>query len=300
MSDKDSFTSRSSLPLLLRDEDDDNDDEIVFFDDSHTGDALEDLDYDEYDYDLDADDLPPGYTRSELEQNVVFVRSSKDPTTGDFYRERKSLLWCVENDCEEATSGVWSGAWYFTYLFGEVEGKRTWVEAMNKRLVKECGGKAMKVDHQEFCAMLKEKDRGNRAFARGQHKKALDSYLKAEKLMGGAVSGMYLVPHQRAELVKVLSNQAECYLRMKKYEEAIVQSTAALQLDKRHQKSMLRRAKAVYYCSDRLQSLNKMVAARITEDLQVIIEMKTEGSVEAKELMAEIELKVNASGRTQQ
>jgi hypothetical protein len=34
------------------------------------------------------------------------------------------------------------------------------------------------------------------------------------------VPGIYLVPEQRDELVKILSNQAECYLRMMKYDES--------------------------------------------------------------------------------
>jgi hypothetical protein len=289
MIDKNSITSRSSPQ-------DDDSDEIVFFgeDDGEEHCEYDDYDFD-YDYDFDGDELPPGYTRSEVAQKVIFVRSSKDPTTSDFYREKKKLLWCIQNRCEEAEPGVWSGSWYFTYLFGEKEGRRAWVESMNKRLVKECGGKAMKVDHGGFCAMLQEKDKGNRAFSRGQYKSALDCYLKAEKCLGGGVSGMYLVPHQRAELVKVLSNQAECYLRMNKYEDAIMQSTAALQLDKRHQKSMLRRAKAIVYGAERLQSLNLMVAAMASEDLRAIIATKSQGAAEAQSLMNHIEVKVNAS-----
>jgi len=291
MSDKDSSTSRSSLPLL-RDEDDDND-ELVLFDED---DGVGEYDYD-YGYDLGADELPPGYTRSELSQAVVFVKSSKDPTTGDFCRDRKELLWCLQNRCEEAAPGVWSGSWYFTYLLGEKEGRRAWVDSMNRRVVKELGGKAIQIDPDIYRGMLKEKDKGNRAFSRGQYKSALDCYLQAEKMMGGEVSGIYLVPNQRAEMVKVLSNQAECYLRMKKYEEAFIQATTALQLDKRHQKSMLRRAKAIIYSSERL---NSMVAAQAAEDLQSIIEMKSPGSRVAQGLLKKIEVKVNASTRSQQ
>ena len=186
---------------------------------------------------------PPGYTRSELSQAVVFVKSSKDPTTGDFCRDRKELLWCLQDRCEEAAPGVWTGSWYFTYLLGEKEGRRAWVDSMNRRVVKELGGKAIQIDPDIYRGMLREKDKGNRAFSRGQYKSALDCYLQAEKMMGGEVSGIYLVPNQRAEMVKVLSNQAECYLRMKKYEEAFIQATTALQLDKRHQKSMSRSRK---------------------------------------------------------
>jgi hypothetical protein len=296
---KEIFTSRCSHHSTRADEGD-SDDEIVFFGDDSENAGVESYndDYDYYDngnaYNNDENEkLPLGYTRSELEQRVTFVKSSKDADTGNFLQERKDLLWCLENSCEEAKAGVWSGAWYFTYLHGKKEGEKAWADAKNKRLVKESDGKARKMDNVAFCAMLQEKTKGNRAFSRGQYKSALDHYLEAEKFLGGAVIGVYLVAHQRAELVKVLSNQAECYLRMQKYEDAILQSTAALQLDKRHEKSLLRRAKATFHGAERYQALNSMLAAQAAEDLQVIIEMKGQGADEAKALKEEIEGKVN-------
>jgi hypothetical protein len=298
--DKDGFPSRSSLHLRLDEDDDDDDDEIVFFEEEDDAPNLENVDYEDFDYFCDdANDDVTGYTRTEIAQEVVFVRSSKDPDTGAFIRETKSLRWCIQNECEEVEPGLWSGAWFFTYLLGEKEGKRAWVEAMNKRFVKECGGKAMKIDHDEFCAMLREKDKGNRAFSRGQYKSALDNYLHAENLLGGAVSGMYLVPHQRAELVKLLSNQSECYLRMNKFDDAILQATAALQLDRRHEKSLLRRAKALYEGADPLKTLNSGVAASAAEDLQVLIELESGGAQEARDLLNEIEVKINSSSKSQ-
>lgn len=277
------FSIKSSIPPLGEGAEE----EIVIFDQTE---AVEIYDSD---YQDESDGDFQGYTRSELNQEVTFVRSSKDPQTGDFYREKKDLSWVLQNGCEEAERGVWSGAWYFTYLFGEKEGKMAWLESMNKRLAKESGGKAIKFDHNEFCNMLRLKAKGNRAFQRGQYKSALDSYLKAEKTLGGEVSGMYLVPHQRAELVKVLSNQAECYLRMNKFEDAIVQATAALKLDKRHGKSRLRRAKGLVYGADRLNTLNSMIASRAAEDLQVIMQMNGGECAEAHSLMNEIDAKMN-------
>lgn len=273
-------------PFLV--EQDDHDDEIVIFEEEKVAEE-----------ENDQDALIPGYTRAELDKEVVFIRSSRDKRTGDFCGETKTVQWCILNGCEEVKPGLWSGAWFFTYLLGEEEGKKAWVDSMNRRLVKESGGKAMKVGVGQLRAMLNEKQKGNRAFNRGQYKKALDSYLKAEKIVGGAVSGMYLVPHQRDELVKVLSNQSECYLRMKKYDLAIAQATTALSLDRRHFKSMLRRAKAIYYSAERLQSLNSIVAARAAEDLQGIIDYKKtikideSFALEAESLLKEIEMKVN-------
>ena len=301
MSDKDNFTSRSSSLPRLRDEyDDDDDHEIVIFEEEDDDDnGLPS--YDEYDYYFEHDnktynnqELPSGYTRSELAQRVTFVRSAKDDSTGDFIRQEKELIWCLQNHAEEAQPGVWSGAWYFTYLFGEKEGRRAWSEAQKRRMVQECGGKAMTVDPNVFGDMLQEKLKGNRAFSRGQYKTALDCYLKAEYILGGEGSGMFLVPHQRDELVKILSNQAEVYLRMKKYEKAMAQATAALQLDKRHQKSMLRRAKAVVYGAEHLASLDAMVEAMTAEDLQFIIATKSQGAAEAQSLMDQIDAKVKS------
>ena len=124
-----------------------------------------------------------------------------------------------------------------------------------------------------------------------------------KELMGGDVMGMYLVPQQRAELVTLLSNQAECYLRLNKYEDAIVQASKALQLDRRHSKSLLRRAKATIRRSEQHGStlLNSMAAASAAEDLQAIIEMKGEVVPEAESLIAEIEEQTNKiSARSEQ
>ncbi len=295
MIERDSFSSRSSLPHLLREEADDDTDEILIFEEGGDTPTAFEVGEEDYDYGVGFDeDLPSGYSMKELEQTVTFVRSSKNPKTGDFDQERKSLLWCIENGCEEAQSGVWSGCWYFTYLLGEEEGKRAWMESRNKRLVKEGGGRACQVSEDEYSAMLQQKEKGKRAFNRGQYNSALDCYIKAEKLLGGDVTGIYLVPHQRAEMVTLLSNQSECYLRLNKHEEAILQATKALQLNRRHSKSLLRRAKASISSSDR-HATNSHASLCAAEDLQAIIEMHGEGTKEAQQLIDEITERRNAS-----
>jgi tetratricopeptide (TPR) repeat protein len=290
------YSSRSSLPTLTRVDDNDDTDEILIFeeeddDDDDTPGAL--IQEEEYDYGLGfPEDLPQGYSLKELEQIVTFVRSSKDVTTGNFDLEQKTLLWCVQNGCEEALPGLWSGCWYFTYLFGEAEGRRAWLEARNKRLVKESGGRARQVPSEDYRVMLEQKEKGKRAFFRGQYKTALDCYIKAEELMGGDVSGIYLVPYQRAEMVTVLSNQAECFLRLKKYENAILQTTKALQLDRRHSKSLLRRAKATM---DLHTTSNPVAKSIAIEDLHHLIEMNAEGAKEAQQMLDAI---IHKSNRT--
>lgn len=282
---KDSISSHSSLPQMLREDDEDSVEILIFDPDSPELDA---------DYDVDEglhDDLPGGYTLSELENIVTFVKSSKNPQTGMFDCERKTVLWCIQNGCEEVQPGLWAKLWYFTYLHGELEGKRAWIETMSKRLVKESGGRAIQVHPEDYDEMLYYKEKGNRAFARGQYKTALDCYINAENLMGGYVSGMYLVPYQRTEMVNLLSNQAECYLRQRKYEDSILQACRALQLDKRHQKSLLRRAKATLHALEGLEPspLNSlMTVSNAAEDLEAIIRINGAGVLDAKNLLKEI------------
>lgn len=294
-------SSWSSLPATFSraHEDGDEMDEILIFEeDGDDNDVLPVALHinEEYDYGMGfPEDLPHGYSLKEMEQKVIFVRSSKDTSTGDFAKEHKSLLWCIENGYEEVQAGVWSGSWYFTYLFGEEEGRRAWLEARNKRLVKESGGRARHIPSDDYRAMLHQKEKGKRSFFRGQFKSALDSYKKAEELMGGDISGIYLVPFQRTEMVTILSNQAECYLRLKKYEDAIIQATKALQLDRRHNKSLLRRAKATIDMFTNGETTDVFGAL---EDLQTLIDIKGEGSDEAQILLESIrrDLSVTTGG----
>jgi len=282
------FSSRAPLPTISQDADDDDiTDEILIFDEDEEddkdrqtpGSLMVEEDDEDYDYSLGVDEnMPQGYSRKELEGYVAFVRSSKDVTTGNFHVKQKTLLWCLQTGCEEARPGVWSGFWYFTYLHGEAGGRRAWMESKNKRLVRESGGRARQVPCDDYRRMLACKEKGKRAFHRGQYKTALDCFIKAEELMGGDVSGIFLVPFQRADMVTVLSNQAECCLRLKKYEHAIVQTTKALQLDRRHRKSLLRRAKARV-------SLRDAAASTAVDDLQILIDMKGAGAEEAQELL---------------
>lgn len=304
MNTKNTSLETLSLFPFLTQNDDDNDEVVLFEEEVGDGDTD-----DQQSFPFTTFVSGGGFggsfnvTGKEPDGEVVFVRSSKDPVTGDFYGEPKTMQWCIDNGFEEVKPGVWSGEWFFTYLFGEEEGRRAWVESTNKRLVKESGGKAMRASVSQLRAMLTEKQKGNRAFNRGQYKRALDSYLKAEQHMGGAVSGMFLIPQHRDELVKVLSNQAECYLRMKKYDKAIVQATTALSLDRNHTKSMLRRARATYQKALRTSAanttrssngLNSIVVARAAEDLQRVINMKSTASTsEAQALLDEMERSIN-------
>jgi tetratricopeptide (TPR) repeat protein len=267
------FSSRS-VPLL-KEEDDDSQDEIVLFDEDDEFDSnIIEEDYSDY------DDLIKN--RKQCNRMVTFVHSSKN-SKGNFFTERKTCTECIENGCEEAEPGVFAPLWYFTYLFGEIQGKKAWSEAVNSRRVKDRGGKAIKISNDAFRSVVSERERGNRCFQRDQYNSALESYLKSESLVG--IPGIYLIPDQRDELVKILSNQAECYLRMMKYEEARDAANDALLLDKKHLKSILRRAKAIYYGAKRTKTITLDTVAQATEDLALIVEEKGRGAEEAEALM---------------
>lgn len=275
-----SLFSHRSVPQL-REEDDDSCDEIVLFDDEVL------IEEESGDYSYHGDDFLTQKTPSEGRLEVTAVHSRKDPETGDFYRGRRSIQECIDSGLEEVQPGVYSGLWYFLYLFGEKEGKRVWTDSANGRRIRESGGKALRISDDVFASVQREREKGNRSFQRGQYNAALRSYLAAEQLVG--VPGMYLIPEQRDELVKLLSNQAECYLRTMKYDEAKNAASAALVLNKKHLKSILRRAKAVYHGAVKRKQCNSDVAAAV-DDLQAVVEENKGGAQEAQILMDLIDI----------
>ena len=77
-------------------------------------------------------------------------------------------------------------------------------------------------------------------FAEGEFELAADRY-------AGAIAAFGAKPGagaQRDEKVKIFSNRAECLLKLKRWAQAASDASAALELDERHEKSLLRRAKA--------------------------------------------------------
>ena len=72
--------------------------------------------------DNDADDRRtsrhPGYSESDLEEQVIFIRPS-------FSDEGKDVGWCLDNGFEQVKSGVWSGEWYWRKYGGSMEDAKT-------------------------------------------------------------------------------------------------------------------------------------------------------------------------------
>ena len=240
------------------------------------------------------------YTRRELTQKVTVVQSNRDPVTGNFVRVQQTLQWCLEQGCEEVKPKVWAKSWYFHYLYGEADGTRTWVDTQNRRLVMERKGKALEIEINTFDQMISMKEKANRDFGRGMFNSALEKYLKAEEICGGEVMGIYLVPEQRKELVNVLSNQAECYLRLAKYQTALAKATSVLQMDRSHVKSILRQGRAILYatedstCAD---SLSEGFLDGGLEGLRGVAQGNRDGSKEAADLLHQLGAKKLAGNR---
>ena len=98
---------------------------------------------------------------------------------------------------------------------------------------------------------VKEKEKGNNFFKKGEYEEAIESYTKAMKL--DATSAIYP------------ANRALCYLKLSKYKEAEEDSTIAIKLDPKYSKAYFRRASA-------RKSLKKYPHA--IDDLNKLIELE--------------------------
>ncbi|KAG7374445.1 hypothetical protein IV203_013540 [Nitzschia inconspicua] len=225
------------------------------------------------------------YCHDERERKVTLVLSSKDDN-GQFVREPKTLGWCLDHDCEEVKPGVWAKSWYFTFLYGENEGRKVWMDTQCRRIVKERGGRAIELEYNEMDKAMTFKEKARRDFQRGQYNSALENYQKAEEIIGGHAKGLYLVANQRGELVKILSNQAECCLRLNKFDVALIKASSALQLDGKHIKSLLRRAKAIILGQkDEVPNFQHTINVSMALiDVQFVIDRHEEGREEATHL----------------
>jgi len=98
------------------------------------------------------------------------------------------------------------------------------------------------LDTSSFEELLQHKQAGNKAFSEHRYEEAIERYDEALLLVD---SSSFVAPKKQIEqIVNVLSNQAECYLRLKKFKAAGQAATDALLFENGHEKSRMRRAKA--------------------------------------------------------
>jgi tetratricopeptide (TPR) repeat protein len=143
------------------------------------------------------------------------------------------------------------------------------------------------VDPPTFEAALALKQKGNTLFIAKKYSAALMSYSRAREKLTSV--GMLLSGDQRAAFVNILSNEAECYLRLKRYTEAQMSATEAITLDGKHVKSLLRRAKATFYgATSDGHGINPFAIAQAQQDLDKILRMDGDGVEEAAKLLEEM------------
>ena len=100
-----------------------------------------------------------------------------------------------------------------------------------------------RVSEKEMSEMMQTKRKGNDLFVAGKFEEAYETYQDALTCVCNHM--FYIAPtDQVAEVVNILSNQAECSLRLHNYDDAAITATDALVLNSDHDKSRIRRAKA--------------------------------------------------------
>lgn len=119
--------------------------------------------------------------------------------------------------------------------------------------------------------ILKLKQQGNGAFASGKYQDAIESYKEALFLFP---HDMFIAPiDEMKEVVTILSNEAECELRLERPDDVCQTATDALLFDGDHEKTRIRRAKAELAFFLQGKSLAHLVQARF--DLQNVIDCHT-------------------------
>jgi tetratricopeptide (TPR) repeat protein len=142
-----------------------------------------------------------------------------------------------------------------------------------------------KMDDTEFNELMEHKKAGNEAFSKKRYKEAIEKY---EEALLMADSSFVAPKSQMDQIVTVISNQAECYLRLKKYKDAGQTATDALLLDSGHAKSRMRRAKAELA----IAGASHLLQAQI--DLEEIVnndgdQKSREGIKQAKEYLEQLD-----------
>lgn len=224
----------------------------------------------------------PGCTLNDLDQQVSFLRPHGD-------EEGKDVGWCLGNDFREIEEELWSGPWCtaFGYEYPANESQdftaRTRLGRKRQSLLQSLANPLDRnVDTNVFQQALSLKKKGNASFGCKKYEHAIQYYKSARNVLG---IGPLLSGEQREEYINVLSNIAECYLRLEQYMQAGMAASEALALDGQHEKSLLRRAKASYRGTDPSSfRMNPFALCQVEEDLDKVIRMGGQGAEEALQM----------------
>lgn len=122
-----------------------------------------------------------------------------------------------------------------------------------------------RLEESDRTDILNLKKKGSQAFEANSYNEAIEFY---EEATSRFPDRMFVAPEQdMKELVIILSNIAECHLRLNEYSDAGNIATEALLLDGEHDKSRIRRAKAELADG----SLSMLIQA--SNDLECVLEL---------------------------
>lgn len=144
----------------------------------------------------------------------------------------------------------------------------------------------VKLDPEDMEELLKNKELGNQSFSKEEFEEAIEHY---EEALLTLIDDLFVAPtDQIKQVINVLSNQAECHLRLGQHQEAGRAATSALLFDTDHDKSRIRRAKAEVA----IGGIPHLCQAEA--DLEKVIEMQSsKTSVEnAKSLLQRVKSKL--------
>ena len=145
-----------------------------------------------------------------------------------------------------------------------------------------------RLDEADRTDILDLKKQGNQAFEANNYKKAIEYYDEATSRFPDR---MFVAPeHDMKELLIILSNIAECHLRLMEYADAGNIATDALLLDDNHDKSRIRRAKAELATG----SVSMLIQAKY--DLECVLERRDSSAAAmaiARELSAAVTARLN-------
>ena len=150
-----------------------------------------------------------------------------------------------------------------------------------------------RISDQGMKELLAHKKNGNDAFVRKEYGEAVQHYNDALRTVHHIP--LFVAPlEQIKEVVNVLSNQAECYIRLKKFKDAGNVATMALMFDNSHEKSRMRRAKAALA----IAGDSYLIQAQV--DLQEIMDNQTTkaGVKEARDFLEQLDELVAMAKKT--
>ena len=228
----------------------------------------------------------PGYTKRDLWEQVTFIRPYWDYETDSFQKEGKYVEWCLDNGFQEVRPGVWSGPWYFEKYPDESPHVQPALRSRPQSTM-------YNIDPQAFEVVKSTKQRGNDQFVAKNFRQALELYTQAEEKLGGKFIGVLLSGEQRAEMVKILSNKAECHFKLGEFDSAVQDANVALAIDKKHVKSLLRRSRATFRgAKPDSFGLDPFACSKAMKDCDTVIYLGGEGVEDAKKWKKVIEARL--------